>query len=167
MEEERLVALQLLIDSDLLCGRHESVLPELIELTARHPLREHFWAQRATALYRLDRQADALTCIRQLREVLDAELGIDPSSSIQQLELSILRQDLAVEPTSARRAQELAATIGEPLSPTAAELVSSWGAVFPVFARGTQIGRAPTSTSCSPTTGSVGSTPRCSRRPTG
>jgi DNA-binding SARP family transcriptional activator len=143
VEEERLVALQLRIDSDLICGHHQEVLAELTDLTARHPLREHFWAQLATTLYRLNRQADALTCLRRLRDVLDRELAIDPSASISELELRILRQELAAEPMTIDRAQELAATVGEPLVSATAELVSSWGAVFPVFARSTRIGRAP------------------------
>jgi hypothetical protein len=119
------------------------VLLELTALTARPTLREHFWAQLATALYRLNRQADALTGLRRLRDVLNRELRIDPSPSIQELEVRILRQKMIAEPMTVDRARELAATVGEPLRAATAELVSSWGAVFPVFARSTQIGRAP------------------------
>jgi DNA-binding SARP family transcriptional activator len=145
VEEERLTAVELRVDADLRCGRLETLLPELLELTARHTMREHLWAQLATVLYGLNRQAEALSSLRRLREVLDEELGIDPSPSLQELELRILRQDLDVGSVAVVRADELAATVGEPLADTTAELVCSWGPVHPVFARGVIIGRSPDS----------------------
>lgn len=141
--EERLTAIELRVDADLRRGRHKDLLPELLELSAKHPMREHLWAQLATVLYGLHRQAEALGALRRLRQVLDEELGIDPSPSLQDLELRILRQDLDVEPVMAGRADDLAATVGEPLADTVAELVCSWGPVHPVFARGVVIGRSP------------------------
>lgn len=142
VEEERLTAIELRVDADLRCGRHQDLLPELLELSAQHPMREHLWAQLATVLYGLHRQAEALSALRRLREVLDEELGIDPSPSLQELELRILRQDLDVGPVMMGRADDLAATVGEPLADTVAELVCSWGPVHPVFARGVVIGRS-------------------------
>lgn len=143
VEEERLTAIELRVDADLRCGRREALLPELLDLTARNPMREHLWAQLATVLYGLNRQAEALSSLRRLREVLDEELGIDPSPSLQELELRILRQDLEVGSVASARADDLAATVGEPLADTTAELVCSWGPVHPVFARGVVIGRSP------------------------
>ena len=145
VEEERLVVLQLRIDVELRAGRAEAVLSELTELTAQYPLREHFWGQLATALYRLDRQADALACLRRLRDVLDQELGINPSQAIQDLELQILRQEQTLRPPVPREPPQLGATVDARASFAVAELVSSWGAVFPVLTTGVRIGRTPES----------------------
>ncbi len=66
---------------------------ELAAVVAEHPFRERLWSLHALALYRCDRQADALAALRTLRESLDTELGIDPSPSVRALEEQILRQD--------------------------------------------------------------------------
>ena len=46
-----------------------------------------------TALYRSDRQAEALAAYQDTRRVLVEELGIEPSPGLRELEQSILRQD--------------------------------------------------------------------------
>lgn len=48
--EQRLAAVELRIDADLRLGRRLDVTTELADLTARHPLRERFWAQRMLGL---------------------------------------------------------------------------------------------------------------------
>ena len=99
VEEERLVALQSRIEADLACGMDSAVIGELTTLTGQHPLREPFWIQLITALYRLGRQADALDASRRIRQLLGDELGIDPSPPLRQLEQKILRQEsLGVAP---------------------------------------------------------------------
>jgi DNA-binding SARP family transcriptional activator/pimeloyl-ACP methyl ester carboxylesterase len=77
---------------------------ELEALTARHPLRERLWATRMLALYRSGRQADALGAYRELRTLLDRELGIAPGPDVRELHERILRQDPALlgqRPTAA------------------------------------------------------------------
>jgi len=69
---------------------------ELEALTARHPLRERMWATRMLALYRSGRQADALGAYRELRTLLDRELGIAPGPDVRELHERILRQDPAL-----------------------------------------------------------------------
>jgi DNA-binding SARP family transcriptional activator/pimeloyl-ACP methyl ester carboxylesterase len=69
---------------------------ELEALTARHPLRERLWATRMLALYRSGRQADALGAYRELRTLLDRELGIAPGPDVRELHERILRQDPAL-----------------------------------------------------------------------
>ena len=83
VEEERLVALQSRIEADLACGMDSAVIGELTTLTGQHPLREPFWIQLITALYRLGRQADALDASRRIRQLLGDELGIDPSPPLR------------------------------------------------------------------------------------
>ena len=97
LDELRLTVLMDRIDCDLAQGRHEQVLGELQVLVREHPLRERLRAQQMLALYRADRQADALDAYQQARHDLMDELGIEPSESLQRLQQAILRHDLALE----------------------------------------------------------------------
>jgi len=94
LAEARLGAVEARISADLACGRDRELIGELAALTAAHPLREGLWAARMTALYRADRQAEALRAYQDLRTVLADELGLDPSARLRALEGAILRQDL-------------------------------------------------------------------------
>ncbi len=93
LEELRLQALEEKIDARLELGRHVQVIAELEGLTRTHPLRERLWRGLMLALYRSDRQAEALTAFERARTVLAEELGIDPSRDLQLLHERILRQD--------------------------------------------------------------------------
>jgi DNA-binding NarL/FixJ family response regulator/DNA-binding SARP family transcriptional activator len=98
LDELRLSAVMDRIDCDLALGRHEEVLGELHVLVAEHPLLERLRAQLMLALYRADRQAEALEAYQQAREVLVEELGIEPSPALQRLQKEILGQDPLLEP---------------------------------------------------------------------
>jgi len=100
LDELRLTALMDRIDCDLALGRHEDVLGELHVLVGEHPLRERLRAQQMLALYRADRQADALAAYQQARDVLVEELGIEPSAALQRLQQAILRHDSSLETPS-------------------------------------------------------------------
>jgi DNA-binding SARP family transcriptional activator/pimeloyl-ACP methyl ester carboxylesterase len=93
LEEQRLAALEARAEALLACGRPRDLIAELETLTAAHPLRERFWYQRMLALYRAGRQADALRAYRELRDILVAELGIEPGPELRELHARILRQD--------------------------------------------------------------------------
>src|SRR6266540_2710667 len=93
LEELRLAALERRIEADLALGRHAELAGELEALVVEHPLRERFRAQLILALYRSGRQAEALEAYRTLRQTLVEELGIEPSSALQELERGILRHD--------------------------------------------------------------------------
>jgi DNA-binding SARP family transcriptional activator len=93
LEELRLTALEGRIDADLALGRHGSVVAELEALVAAHSLRERFRRQLMLALYRSGRQAEALAQYREARALLLAELGLEPSPQLKQLEQAILSQD--------------------------------------------------------------------------
>lgn len=97
LDELRLTALMDRIDCDLALGRHENVLGELQLIIREHPLHERPRAQQMLALYRSDRQADALAAYQRARHVLVGELGIEPSESLQRLQQAILRHDPALE----------------------------------------------------------------------
>jgi DNA-binding SARP family transcriptional activator len=93
LEERRTAAREDLIAAELDLGRHAQLVGELEALVAEHPLRERLRGQLMLALYRSGRQAEALEAYRLARETLVEELGIEPSSELQQLEQSILRHD--------------------------------------------------------------------------
>lgn len=93
LDELRFAALMDRIDCDLALGRHEHVLGELNRLVREYPLRERLRAQQMLALYRADRQADALDAYADARRTLVDDLGIDPSEALQRLQQAILRHD--------------------------------------------------------------------------
>jgi DNA-binding SARP family transcriptional activator/pimeloyl-ACP methyl ester carboxylesterase/class 3 adenylate cyclase len=104
LEEERLAALESRAEALLACGRHRDLIAELETLTAACPLRERFWSQRILALYRAGRQADALRAYRELRDILVAELAIEPGPELRELHARILRQDPALDCAAPDRA---------------------------------------------------------------
>ncbi len=94
--ELRLFAIEQRADVALSIGRHAELVAELEELVRLHPTREVMWGHLMTALYRSDRQADALHAYGRARDQLAEELGIDPSQALRQLEVAILQQDPAL-----------------------------------------------------------------------
>ncbi|HEU5159957.1 MAG TPA: BTAD domain-containing putative transcriptional regulator [Streptosporangiaceae bacterium] len=101
LEELRLTVVEQVVDVDLALGRHAELITELRRLVAEHPLRERFWAQLMLALYRQDRQADALAAYAQLRARLAEELGLDPGPEVRRLHARILGADPALLTESA------------------------------------------------------------------
>ncbi|MEU7525825.1 BTAD domain-containing putative transcriptional regulator [Saccharothrix sp. NPDC042600] len=102
--EEHLTVLERRIDADLDRGAAGGLVAELRSLTRQHPLRERFWWQLVLALYRSDRQADALAAYREARRVLLAELGVEPSEPLRRLHDRILAAEPApVAPVEDRR----------------------------------------------------------------
>jgi DNA-binding SARP family transcriptional activator/streptogramin lyase len=97
LEEQRLTALMDRIDCDLALGPPEQLIGELNLLVREHPLRERLRAQQMLALYRADRQADALDGYAEARRTLVDELGIEPSPALQRLQQGILRHDPSLE----------------------------------------------------------------------
>lgn len=92
LTELRYAALEARAAARLALGRHATVIPELEQLIAEHPLREGLRAHLILALYQAGRQADALAAYQETRRMLADELGIDPSPELQQLESDILSQ---------------------------------------------------------------------------
>jgi DNA-binding SARP family transcriptional activator/tetratricopeptide (TPR) repeat protein len=93
LEELRLTALELRAAAHLDLGRHAQVVPELRRLTADHPLREELWALLMRALDGAGRHAEAVAAYGAAREVIAAELGVDPGAELRRLYQSMLRDD--------------------------------------------------------------------------
>jgi DNA-binding SARP family transcriptional activator len=115
LEELRLAALELRLETDLARGLHAEVVPELEALITDEPLREGLRGLLMLALYRSGRQADALEAYRRTRETLLDQLGIEPGPALQQLERAILRQepDLDLAAAAAPRRSVLVAAASE------------------------------------------------------
>jgi DNA-binding SARP family transcriptional activator len=93
LDEARIACLEERIEAELAGGLHAELVGELEALTKEHPVRERLRTQLMLALYRCGRQADALTAYQAARQLLVAELGIEPSDELRELEQAILRQD--------------------------------------------------------------------------
>jgi DNA-binding SARP family transcriptional activator/ABC-type glycerol-3-phosphate transport system substrate-binding protein len=93
LEELRLEAVELRVEADLRRGLAAELVGELQGLVHQHPLREQLTAQLMLALYRADRQAEALRAYAALRSRLGEELGLDPSSALQRLDAQIVSSD--------------------------------------------------------------------------
>ena len=118
LEEKRLQAVLLRIDSDLARGASGELVPELESLAAEHRFEERLWAQLMLALYRAGRQADALDAYQRARRVLSGELGLEPGAQLAQLQQRILDRDPTLlpepEPEPAAAAGAAAAPASEP-----------------------------------------------------
>jgi predicted ATPase/DNA-binding SARP family transcriptional activator len=123
LEELRLAVLEDRIEADLALGRHRELVPELEALVSEQGGRERLWGALMLALYRSDRQAEAIELFGRAREAMLEELGIEPGPVLQELQQSILRQDaaLTVEPPELRARRHLPAP-ETPLVGRAAEL---------------------------------------------
>jgi DNA-binding SARP family transcriptional activator/tetratricopeptide (TPR) repeat protein len=100
LEELRLQAEEWRADAALQLGWHAELVPGLRSLVASCPLREPFHTQLMLALYRSGRQADALAAYQHARDVLVAELGIEPGPGLRKLQQQILSGAPALAGTS-------------------------------------------------------------------
>ncbi|MEU4802118.1 BTAD domain-containing putative transcriptional regulator [Actinosynnema sp. NPDC023587] len=96
LEEEWSAALERRVDADLAAGEAESLVGELRKLVDRYPTRERFWGQLMTALYRADRQAEALAAYGEVRALLAEEMGVDPGRRLREVHEGIVAQRDAV-----------------------------------------------------------------------
>lgn len=93
LEESRLQCLELLIEEYLTLGRHREIVGQLYALISDHPLRETFYRYLMLALYRSERQAEALMVYRAACERLSEELGLEPCRPLRELHQAILTGD--------------------------------------------------------------------------
>ena len=92
LEELRLVAFEARIDADLQLGRHAHLIVELERLLGEQPTRERVASQLMLALYRSERQVDALEVYQRTRAHLAEQLGLEPGPALKALQAQILDQ---------------------------------------------------------------------------
>src|SRR5208337_1756798 len=86
LEELRLAAVEGRMEADIQLGLHAKVIGELEGLVGEYPVRERLWRLLVLALYRAERQADALAAYRRARDLLATELGLEPGEELRRLE---------------------------------------------------------------------------------
>jgi DNA-binding SARP family transcriptional activator len=101
LEELRLVAMEGRAEAGIELGLAAELTGELERLVAEYPVRERLWRLLVLALYRAERQADALAAYRRARAVLAEELGIEPGEELRQLQQAVLRHEVPPPATAA------------------------------------------------------------------
>ncbi|MCX6431278.1 MAG: BTAD domain-containing putative transcriptional regulator, partial [Actinobacteria bacterium] len=99
LEESRLALLETKFGAAVDVNPPGSTIAELEDLVRQHPLRERLWELLMLALYRAQRQADALEAYRRIAAILDEELGLTPGPRLRALEQMVLEQDAALDGT--------------------------------------------------------------------
>lgn len=94
LEENRLECLELLLETELLIGRHREIVGQLSALTKEHTLRETFYQYLMIALSRCGRRAEALEVFTVARKNLGQQLGVEPGRSLRDLHMKILTDEL-------------------------------------------------------------------------
>ncbi|MFJ9691458.1 BTAD domain-containing putative transcriptional regulator [Kitasatospora sp. NPDC101183] len=135
LEESRLAALENRIEADLALGGHRAAVPELRRLVAEHPTRERVRGQLMTALYRCDRQSDALEVYEQGRRLLDEELGVHPGPTLRELHRQVLCSTVpgpaAERPTTAPAAIPVPSRAGDESPPD--QPAGAWEGLLPAM----------------------------------
>jgi SARP family transcriptional regulator, regulator of embCAB operon len=85
LDEERLAAIEELVDIRLALGHHRVLVPQLEALVREHPLRERLWHQLLLALTAAGRRSEVVDAYRRLTRLLDSELGVAPSLAVTEL----------------------------------------------------------------------------------
>ncbi|MET9313888.1 BTAD domain-containing putative transcriptional regulator [Kribbella sp. NPDC003505] len=109
LTELRLQAIERVAETRLELGRAAEAVPDLDAHVTEHPWREDAWRLLALALYRSERQGDALAVLRRARETLVDQLGVDPGPALSRLEGDILNQAAHLTPAGTVWAETTAA----------------------------------------------------------
>ena len=90
LERLRLQVLEDRFDAGLRLGHHQELVPQLLEMTAQHPLQERFHAHLMLALATTGRRAQALHAYQEARRALIDQLGIEPGPELRTIHRQIL-----------------------------------------------------------------------------
>jgi len=90
LEERHIDARELRIDYRMKLGEHRSVVADLEALVHQFPLRESLWSKLMLALYRCERQAEALRVYQRARTAIAEATGLEPGRELARLEEAIL-----------------------------------------------------------------------------
>ena len=119
IETARLIELRQAVREDcaearLATDRFRDTVADLEILISEDPYRDRAWALLMRALYRCDRQADALRAFQRARTAL-AELGLEPGADLVALERAIISRDPGLNDDA--RPPELAASSRRAVEP--------------------------------------------------
>jgi DNA-binding SARP family transcriptional activator len=98
LNEERISAIEELVDVRLALGHEHELIPELKALVVEHPLRERLWHQLLLALEATGRRSELVDTYQRLTAVLDTELGVAPSRATTELHELIWRAKADPDP---------------------------------------------------------------------
>jgi DNA-binding SARP family transcriptional activator len=90
LQRLRLQVLEDRFDAGLRLGQHQELVPQLLDMTAQHPLQERFHAQLMLALASTGRRAQALRAYQEARRLIVDELGIEPCPEMRDIQRQIL-----------------------------------------------------------------------------
>jgi DNA-binding SARP family transcriptional activator len=93
LDERRLLMVEAKAGTEVELGEYETVAAELPAWLTRYPFRERLRGLLMTALYRLGCRADALAVYRHGRQLMVAELGLEPGQPLLDLHQRILADD--------------------------------------------------------------------------
>ncbi|MFV2104387.1 AfsR/SARP family transcriptional regulator [Micromonospora sp. LOL_024] len=96
-EELHLASRRLLLQARLRLGEYHQAIAEIRMLLVSNPLCEDLWGMLMLAFYRSYRRADALKVFSVARRRFIQELGMEPTSDLQNLHHSILRGDCPLD----------------------------------------------------------------------
>ncbi|WUJ73142.1 winged helix-turn-helix domain-containing protein [Kribbella soli] len=109
LNELRLRAVERVGEARLALGLAAEAVPDLDAHVTEHPWREDAWRLLALALYRSERQGDALAVLRRARQTLVGQLGVDPGPALSRLETDILNRAAQLTPAGSVWAETAAA----------------------------------------------------------
>lgn len=90
LEEMRIQALELQIESERRVGRRRELIPNLRLLVSTYPFHEWFHLQLINELHHSGRRAEALQAYQDLRRILNEELGVEPTAEVRRLQQQVL-----------------------------------------------------------------------------
>jgi DNA-binding SARP family transcriptional activator len=93
LNELKLTAFEDLHHGMLRTGRPAEIIPAVRAMLHLNPLRERSWTHLIRSQYLSGEIGSALESFRQLRALLDKELGVEPCQSSQRLHLGVLHRD--------------------------------------------------------------------------
>lgn len=105
LQELRLGATEVWVESRLAGGEHSGVVPELERLVAMHPHRERLWGLLMTALDLCGRQRDALRTFQRARTYLVDAVGLEPGPDLREIERAIISREATAAPLIAEAPQ--------------------------------------------------------------
>jgi DNA-binding SARP family transcriptional activator len=91
LDEHRLLALERCLYGEVLLGRRADLAAELEQLGDAYPLRERLRALQIIVLYLCGRRGEALQVYHRTRQLLGAELGLEPGAELHDAARLIVR----------------------------------------------------------------------------